>query len=92
MAKAKTPAPAATETPATKKTACPVGRHDFAANAKPVTVVIAGTTMAASPKEFRTGSLGWYLNGKVVIDVGGVPVTCQVGLNLTAVGSKELPK
>ena len=59
---------------------------------KAVEVIINGTTMLAEPKEFSTGSLGWFLNGKTVIEVNGVKVTVQVGLNMTIVGSKELPK
>ena len=37
------------------------------------------------------GSLGWYLNGKTLIDINGKKVSVQIGLNLTIVGSKELP-
>ena len=48
--------------------------------------------MTAEVKEFSTGSLGWYLNGKATIDVGGTSVTVQIGMNMTIVGSKELPK
>lgn len=75
-----------------KKTTCPVSRAKFRADAKPVTITIAGNTFTASVKEFSTGSLGWYLNGKAEIDVGGTPVQVQIGLNLTIVGSKELPQ
>jgi hypothetical protein len=74
------------------KTSCPITRDQFKTGAKAVPVGIAGTTMLAEPKEFSTGSLGWYLSGKVVVDVNGTPVTVQVGLNLTIVGSKELPR
>ncbi len=75
-----------------KKTNCPVSRSDFRANAKAVTVTIGDQRLVAEVKEFSTGSLGWYLNGKTTIDVGGTPVSVQIGLNLTIVGSKELPK
>ena len=75
-----------------KKTSCPVTRDQFRAGAKAVPITIAGTSMLAEPKEFSTGSLGWYLNGKAVIDIHGVAVTVQIGMNLTIVGSKELPK
>jgi hypothetical protein len=75
-----------------KKSTCPITRADFDAKAKPVTVVINGAPLIAEKKEFSTGSLGWYLNGKTTIDVDGTPVTVQIGLNLTIVGSKELPK
>lgn len=48
--------------------------------------------MTADVKEFSTGSLGWYLNGKANVKVGEKSVSVQIGLNLTIVGSKELPK
>ena len=61
-------------------------------SAKPVTVKIGEVPLLAEVKEFSTGSLGWYLNGKTTIEVAGKPVTVQIGMNLTIVGSKELPK
>ncbi|MFL5243145.1 MAG: hypothetical protein ACJ8FY_13645 [Gemmataceae bacterium] len=75
-----------------KKTACPISRGDFRAKAKPVAVTVGAIPMVADVKEFSTGSLGWYLNGKTTIDVGGTPVSVQIGMNITIVGSKELPK
>jgi hypothetical protein len=74
-----------------KKTICPVSREEFREQAKAITVVIDGQTLTAPAREFSTGSLGWYLNGKQQIDVGGTAVTVQIGLNLTIVGSKDLP-
>ena len=75
-----------------KKTTCPITRAEFRAGAKPLTVTIAGAPLAAEGKEFSTGSLGWYLNGKTTVEVNGTPVAVQIGLNLTIVGSKELPR
>ena len=74
-----------------KKTTCPISRSEFRTKAKPVVVKIGDVPLQAEVKEFSTGSLGWYLNGKATIDVGGTPVSVQIGLNLTIVGSKELP-
>ncbi len=74
------------------KTTCPISRADFRAKAKPVGITINNVPLQAVVKEFSTGSLGWYLNGKTTIDVGGTPVTVQIGMNLTIVGSKELPQ
>lgn len=74
------------------KTSCPITREQFTEGAKPVEITINGAQMLAEVKEFSTGSLGWYLNGKTIVDVNGVKVTVQVGLNMTIVGSKELPK
>jgi hypothetical protein len=75
-----------------KKTICPISRKDFLTHAKPITIKIGEIPLVAEPREFSTLSLGWYLNGKTSIEVNGVPVAVQIGMNLTIVGSKELPK
>ncbi|MCS6851832.1 MAG: hypothetical protein NZ700_11765 [Gemmataceae bacterium] len=75
-----------------RKTTCPISRAQFRSQAKPVVVKIGDLPLQAEVKEFSTGSLGWYLNGKTTIDVGGVPVSVQIGMNMTIVGSKELPE
>ncbi len=74
------------------KTTCPITRSQFLEQAKPVEVVIGGVPLIAEVKEFSTGSLGWYLNGKTSIRIGEQAVSVQIGMNLTIVGSKELPK
>src|SRR5262245_34047845 len=74
------------------KDSCPNPRQQFRPGAKPVEVTINGAPMPADAREFSTRSLGWYLNGKTVVDVNGQKVTVQVGVNLTIVGSKELQK
>ncbi len=71
---------------------CPITRAQFREGAKPITVTIAEHPYLADVKEFSTGSLGWYLNGKTTIDVNGTRVSVQIGMNLTIVGSKEVPK
>ena len=75
-----------------KKTVCPIGRADLRRKAKPVMIRLSDEDIAVPVKLFSTGSLGWYLNRKIDIDVGGVKVPVQIGLNLTIVGSKELPQ
>ncbi len=75
-----------------RKSTCPISRSQFRAKAKPVSITVGDVPMVAPTKEFATGSLGWYLNGKTVIDIDGTPVTVQLGLSLTVVGSKELPQ
>ena len=74
------------------KTNCPINRSQFLAKAKPITVSINNVPLQAVVKEFSTGSLGWFLNGKMMIEIDGTPVSVQIGLNLTIVGSKELPR
>jgi hypothetical protein len=74
------------------KTTCPISRAEFLSKARPVTVTINNSPMQAEVKEFSTGSLGWFVNAKTMIEVDGKMVSVQVGLNLTVVGSKDLPR
>jgi hypothetical protein len=70
----------------------PITREQFRTRAKPLAVVINGKEMAAAVKEFSTGSLGWNISDKMQIEIDGKPVMVQIGLNLTIVGSKDLPQ
>ena len=74
------------------KTTCPITREKFKQLAKPIEVIIDGNKMLAVNRDFSTGSMGWNISNKTSITVGGTPVSVQIGLNLTIVGSKELPK
>jgi hypothetical protein len=74
-----------------KKTKCPITRSRFRKGAKAVLVAINGSQSLVPTKEFSTGSLGWYLNGKTVIEIDGEPCEVQIGMSLTVIGSKELP-
>jgi hypothetical protein len=67
----------------------PISREEFMAQAQPVEIEIAGQKMTAQPKQFSTGSYGWYLTGKATIMVNGKAVPVQVGTNLTVIGSKQ---
>jgi hypothetical protein len=76
-----------------KKTTCPISRAEFWEKAEDLKVSINGQeALFAEKKGFSTGSLGWYLNGKTTVEIGGKRVAVQIGLNLTIVGSKELPE
>ena len=55
-----------------KKTTCPITRAQFDADAKPLKVVINCTEMDVETKKFSTGSIGWFTNNKVTVEVGGV--------------------
>lgn len=74
------------------KTVCPITRTAFSESAKPMRVTIGDKECTAEVKMFETGSLGWFVNEKVTIEVGGVQCKVNVGLNLILVGSKELPR
>ena len=69
-----------------------ITRSEFRNHADALPVVINGAPHTAVVKEFSTGSLGWNINGKLTLPVNGKAAECQVGLNLTLIGSKELPK
>ena len=71
-------------------TVCSITRSQFHSHAKPQSATVAGVPLALAAKEFSTHSLGWGANGKVTIDINGVPTYCQVGVNVTVIGSKEL--
>jgi hypothetical protein len=71
------------------KSPCPVSLSQFQEKAEPLKVVINGQEMLAEVKAFSTGSFGWYINGKTTVSVDGKPVSVQIGMNMTIVGSKE---
>ena len=71
------------------KSPCPVTKTQFLDKAEPVKIMIGTQELIADKREFSTGSFGWYYNGKTTVMVDGKPLSVQVGLNLTVVGSKE---
>lgn len=71
------------------KSPCPVSLSQFQEKAEPLKIVINGQEMLAEVKSFSTGSFGWYINGKTTVTVDGKPLSVQIGMNLTVVGSKE---
>lgn len=74
------------------KSSLALTREQFRSQAKALPVTINGKEMTALAKEFSTGSLGWNINDKLAVEVGGQTVMVQVGLNLTIIGSKDLPQ
>ena len=77
-------------------TVCNITRDEFRTKAKAIKVTLEcdGKTYVAyaNVKEFESGSLGWNLSDKWTPCLDGRDVRCQLGLNITAIGSKELPK
>lgn len=71
------------------KSACPISQSQFVEKAVPLKVVINGQEQLAEVKQFSTGSFGWNINAKIVVEVDGKPLSVQVGMNMTIVGSKE---
>ena len=71
------------------KSPCPVSKTQFPEKAEPVKLTIGTSELIADKREFSTGSFGWYFNGKTTVMVDGKPLSVQIGMNLTVVGSKE---
>ena len=74
---------------APKKTECPISLSDFLQHAKPLKVTLAGNDKIGEVKHFSTGSFGWNVTDKVVVEVNGVPLKVQAVCNLIVVGSKD---
>lgn len=49
-----------------------------------VSIDIEGNKLSGAFREFSSGSKGWYVTGKAVID----GAKCQVGCNIIVIGSK----
>ena len=47
-------------------------------------VTVDGQSLTATFKQFSTGSLGWNISGKVIVD----GAKCQVSGNIVIIGSK----
>ncbi len=75
-----------------KKSSCPITRAQFRQHAKALVVKIGDKDFKGVVKEFSTGSLGWNVNDKMTVEIDGRDVTVQIGMNLTIVGSKDLPQ
>lgn len=87
MAK-KTPEATTTEP---KKATCPITREQFT-KAAPILIEINGEKKVASPKEFSTGSFGFFFNEKSIVMIDGVPTKVQWNCLGTVVGSKDTAK
>ena len=70
-----------------------VTKSEFLAKAKPLVVTINGRSYTVRPKEFGTKSVGFNINDKMELELeDGRVIKFQVGMNLTAHGSKEWPE
>jgi len=64
----------------------------FLANASALEVDVDGNTLRGEPRSFSSGAMGWYLGGKVEINVGSTVVWAQVGMNVVIPGSNAWKK
>lgn len=67
----------------------PVTRDQFKKGAKPMMAKIGDVPVAVMPREFSTGTLGWFANGATVIEVDGVPCKVTYSVQLYIANSKE---
>lgn len=85
---AKSPRSQAAAADAETKSKVQIPNDKFLAAAKPLVIKIGDAALVAAVKEFATGSVGWFAGEKIVIEIDGVPVKVQVGINMIVVGSK----
>lgn len=71
---------------------CPLSREEFRLAAKGLRCRFGDKEIVVDPKEFGSGSLGWFTNEKFVLEVGGIPAKVQATVSVTLIGSKNLPK
>lgn len=65
---------------------------EFLGSGKRITIDVDGNTLTGEPRAFSSGNLGWFLTGKIEIDICGQPVWAQVGMNITIPGSQSWSK
>lgn len=66
-------------------------RAYFNAQARVIRVFLGDLRLDMKPKVFKTGSQGWHLCTKAQMGVGDARVWCQINIQVTILGSKELP-
>lgn len=76
-----------------RKTECPISRKHFEEHGPAASGAIRQKLgeLPIDAKTFSTGSFGFGSSDKMTVMIGGIPVKCQVSLNITVIGSKELP-
>ncbi len=78
--------------PSPRKTVCPITRERFRAKAPGILQCqVGGSPVLVELKEFSTGSLGYYSQGKITLEIDGVRISSQCAISIQLVGSKELP-
>lgn len=61
----------------------------FLDSKKDIKIDIDGNILSGMPREFSSGNLGWYLTGKIELNINGEKIWSQVGLNITIPGSQS---
>ena len=71
-----------------KKRTAPIDAKQFENHAVPLSVVINGGKYTAKPRAFKSGSLGFHMNGSTWVVIDGIQVPCTVNVLITVKGSK----
>jgi len=71
-----------------KASKCPVSKETFLKDALPIKVTIGDQVIYLTPREFASGSFGWYASEKPTMLIGTVPVKTMGNLTLIVIGSK----
>lgn len=66
-----------------------ISKSDFLNSRKDIKIDIDGNILSGMPREFSSGNLGWYLTGKIELNVNDKTIWSQVGLNITIPGSQN---
>jgi hypothetical protein len=67
-------------------------KNEFMAGAQAFEIQVGDQKLLVEPKKFSTGSVGYFANGKLTMNIGGQLVKMQANVTLTAIGSKEWPE
>jgi hypothetical protein len=64
-------------------------KAQFQKSAKPLSLQVGEIAFTTAPRKMSTGSVGYSLADKITLVIDGEPVLFQVGINVTACGSKN---
>ncbi len=73
---------------------CPISKAEFRKAAERLHLQIGSWGDGApkyelDPREFSSGSFGWFASEKLDVPVGSKRIRCQMSLNVTVIGSKN---
>ena len=60
---------------------------EFLTTANALEIDVDGNLLRGEPRTFSSGACGWYLGGKIEMDVGGQRLWAQIGANVVIPGS-----
>ena len=64
----------------------------FLETASALEIDVEGNTLRGEPRTFSSGSVGWYLGGKILMKIGGTEIWAQLGCNVVIPGSNAWKK